>query len=70
MKLRTIDDVISTWTPEELEEFKDLVAECRLREKEIRENLESSLKGLREIQDHIAAEIVLASYPWQRLPQC
>jgi hypothetical protein len=36
--MKTVDEVISEWTKEEREQLKDLIEECREREKRLIEN--------------------------------
>ncbi len=42
MKAKTIDEYVGTLLPQEREKFKDLIAECRQREKELKINKEKS----------------------------
>jgi peptidoglycan hydrolase CwlO-like protein len=45
-----IQEEVDKLTPEEREEFKDLIQECFAREKEIEENREKSHKALKEFK--------------------
>jgi len=36
--MKTVDELVSGWTPEERERMKDLIDECREREKKLIEN--------------------------------
>ena len=48
-----IQEEVEKLTPEEREEFKDLIQECLEREKEIEENREKSHKALKEFENNI-----------------
>ena len=58
--MKTVAEIISQWTPEERERFKDLIKECQDREIKIEENLKISLDGLKRIVDAKLAEV---TYP-------
>jgi len=69
-KPKTVDDIISTWTPEERETFKDLIGECRLREKTITENTRLSLDGLKRLADEMVGELVDCLYSDKYTMKC
>ena len=52
--MKTVDQVVSEWTKEEREKFKDLIEECREREKVIIENSRVNKKNLTEYMDSLA----------------
>lgn len=47
----TVDELISTWTSFEREQFKDLIDECRGREIQISDARAESLKRIKMISD-------------------
>ena len=47
--MKTIDQLVSEWTEEEREKLKDLIEECREREKNISENSKRSRESLAKI---------------------
>jgi len=46
----TVDELISTWSQKEQDDLKDLIEDCREREKVIKEARERSLKGIEAIE--------------------
>jgi hypothetical protein len=54
----TVDELITDWTEEEKENLKELIEECREREKSIEENRRLSLKGLKRLADEIVGDLV------------
>ena len=46
----TVDELIAGWSSKEKEDLKDLIDDCREREKVIREAREKSLKGIEIIE--------------------
>ncbi len=47
--MKTVDEVISAWTPEERENLKELIEECRERERRVLENATQSQAHLAEL---------------------
>jgi len=47
--MKTVDEVISTWSPEEREKLKDLIEECRERERGLAENTKQCQTHLAEL---------------------
>jgi len=55
----TIDEFVEkNLKPEEIEKFKDLIKECKAREKKNQESSEASLKGIEEIVKAKMVELV------------
>jgi ABC-type branched-subunit amino acid transport system ATPase component len=54
----TVDELIAGWTEEEKENLKELIEECREREKSIEENRRLSLEGLKRLADEIVGDLV------------
>jgi hypothetical protein len=54
----TVNELISDWTDQEKEDLKDLIGECREREKQIEENRRLSLDGLKRLADEIVGDLV------------
>jgi hypothetical protein len=46
----TVDELIAGWSQKERDDLKDLIDDCREREKVIREAREKSLKGIEIIE--------------------
>jgi len=67
---KTVEELISEWTPEEREKFKDLIEECREREKCNHRNLRQSLAGLKRITDNLIGKIIEENMGASRWPQC
>ena len=44
--MKTVEELVSEWTVEEREEFKDLIEECRDREKRLIENSKACKESL------------------------
>jgi hypothetical protein len=57
-KNMTVNELISDWTDQEKEDLKDLIGECREREKQIEENRRLSLDGLKRLADEIVGDLV------------
>jgi predicted nucleic acid-binding Zn-ribbon protein len=51
--MKTVDQLVSEWTEEEREKLKDLIDECREREKKISENSERSRENLAKIDESL-----------------
>ncbi len=51
--MKTVDQVVSEWTEEEKEKLRDLIDECREREKKISENSERSRENLAKIDESL-----------------
>ena len=45
----TVEQIVSKWTPSERERFKDLIEECRKRERTILENSEKAEENLERL---------------------
>ena len=46
--MKTVDQLVSEWTEEEREKLKDLIVECREREKKISESSKRSRERLNQ----------------------
>ena len=53
--MKTVDQVISEWTQEEREKLKDLIGECRERERALIENSRVRKENLTEFMDSLAS---------------
>ena len=53
--MKTVDQVVSEWTEEEREKFKDLIEECRGRERASIENSRVRKKNLNEFMDSLVS---------------
>ena len=53
--MKTVDQVVSEWTEEEREKFKDLIEECRERERASIENSRVRKKNLNEFMDSLVS---------------
>jgi predicted nucleic acid-binding Zn-ribbon protein len=51
--MKTVDQVVSEWSEEEREKLKDLIEECREREKKISENSKRSRENLAKINESL-----------------
>jgi chromosome segregation ATPase len=53
--VKTIDDLLreKNLTPEEMEEHRELIAECRLREAQISEYTRASQKSMKKMNDEL-----------------
>ena len=51
--MKTVDQLVSEWTEEEREKLKDLIEECREREKTISENSKGSRESLAKINESL-----------------
>jgi DNA repair exonuclease SbcCD ATPase subunit len=51
--MKTVDQLVSEWTEEEKEKFRDLIEECREREKKISENSKRSRESLTKINESV-----------------
>jgi len=53
--MKTVDQVVSEWTEEEREKFKDLIEECRERERASIENSRVRKKNLNEFMESLVS---------------
>jgi predicted nucleic acid-binding Zn-ribbon protein len=51
--MKTVDQLVLEWTEEEREKLKDLIEECREREKNISENSKRSRESLAKINESL-----------------
>jgi predicted nucleic acid-binding Zn-ribbon protein len=51
--MKTVDQLVSEWTEEEREKLKELIDECREREKKISENSKRSCENLAKIDESL-----------------
>jgi predicted nucleic acid-binding Zn-ribbon protein len=51
--MKTVDQLVSEWTEEERENLKDLIEECREREKKISESSKRSCENLTKINESL-----------------
>jgi len=51
--MKTVDQLVSEWTEEEREKLKDLIEECRKREKKISESSKRSRENLTKINESL-----------------
>jgi predicted nucleic acid-binding Zn-ribbon protein len=51
--MKTVDQLVSEWTEEERENLKDLIEECREREKKISESSKRSRENLTKINESL-----------------
>lgn len=49
--MRTVDEVIASWTNEEREQHKDLINECRERQQRLMENIKIRDRLLKAVVD-------------------
>ena len=66
-KAMTLDEYIDTLTEEEKVKYKDLIDECRVRDKEIQENGRKIEQGLRAIMDDAIGRLVEPYLDWDGL---
>ena len=59
--MKTVNEVVSNWTEEERTELRDLIEECRQREKELTVNSKKRDRNLTELTDSLHG-LVLSSY--------
>ncbi len=55
MGMKTVDELVSEWTPEEREKTRDLIQECRERERELIENSKVCFKNLSELSELLSS---------------
>ncbi len=48
--MKTVDELVSAWTPEERKRFKDLIDECRERERSLMETSRASQESLQRLK--------------------
>ena len=53
--MKTVDELVSGWTPEERERLKDLIDECHTREKELIENSRICKENLAKITESLSS---------------
>jgi chromosome segregation ATPase len=51
--MKTVDQLVSEWTEEEREKLKDLIEECREREKKILESSKRSRENLTKLTESL-----------------
>ncbi len=51
--MKTVDQLVSEWTEEEREKLRELIDECREREKRISESSKSSRENLTKIEESL-----------------
>jgi len=51
--MKTVDQLVSEWTEEEREKLKDLIEECREREKKISESSKRSCENTTKINESL-----------------
>ena len=52
--MKTVDQVVSEWTEEEREKLKDLIEECRERERQLLEYSASCQENLTQLTDSLS----------------
>ncbi len=60
--MKKVDELVAEWSAEERDQLKDLIEECREREKEIIENSIRSRENLTRLTDSLTA---LFSHSWE-----
>jgi hypothetical protein len=60
--MKNVDELVAEWSEEEREQLKDLIEECREREKEIMENSGRSRENLIKLTDSLTS---LFSNSWE-----
>lgn len=60
--MKNVDELVAEWSEEEKEQLKDLIEECREREKEIMENSRRSRENLIKLTDSLTS---LFSDSWE-----
>ena len=53
--MKTVDQLVSEWTEEERERLRDLIEECREREKKISESSKRSCENLTKINESLGS---------------
>ncbi len=53
--MKTVDELVSEWTEEERERMKDLINECRGRERQIIENSRICGENLNRLTEHLSS---------------
>ena len=53
--MKTVDELVSGWTPEERERLKDLIDECHEREKELIENSRICKDSLGKVDESLSS---------------
>ncbi len=53
--MKTVDELVSEWSEEERERMKDLIAECRGRERQIIENSRICRENLNKLTEHLSS---------------
>jgi chromosome segregation ATPase len=53
--MKTVDELISEWTEEEREKLKDLIKECRERERRLIENSTACKENLTKMTEYLGA---------------
>jgi hypothetical protein len=53
--MKTVDELVSGWTPEERERLKDLIDECHEREKELIENSRICKENLGKLTESLSS---------------
>ncbi len=51
--MKTVEELVSGWTTEEREEFRDLILECREREKRLVENSRACRESLIQLTESL-----------------
>ena len=51
--MKTVEELVSGWTPEEKEEFKDLIQECREREKKLIQSSRACKESLIQLTESL-----------------
>ncbi len=51
--MKTVDQLVSEWTEEEREKLKDLIDECREREKKLLENSQRNADNLTKLNESL-----------------
>jgi len=53
----TVNEIIAGWSDQEKEDLKDLIEECREREKIIKDARDKSLKGIEVIESALLGDL-------------
>ena len=53
----TVNELISGWSQKEKDDLKDLIEDCRERERVIKNAREKSLKGIEAIEDSLRGDL-------------
>jgi hypothetical protein len=59
--MKTVEELVSGWTPEEREEFKDLIQECREREKRLIQNSRACKESLFQLTESLISLVSSSS---------